>query len=55
MNLTKEQIERKIKQLNAWLLVHKNAKDNTKYKQKERDRNYYVNQLIELEEYGYSK
>jgi hypothetical protein len=53
MNLTKEQqLKTKILKYNQWLLNNKHIEGTTSYKIKERYRNYYVNQLIELQEYG---
>lgn len=53
MNLTKEQqLNKQIEELNQWLLHNNHLEDTKAYKIKERDRNYYVNQLIELQEYG---
>ncbi len=47
MNLTKEQLEKKIAELNKWLLNNQFALKRL-IKEKEHYRNYYVNKLIEL-------
>lgn len=48
MKVTKDWLERKVAGLNTWLT--ENSPAHFQYKQKERNRNYYVNKLIELEE-----
>lgn len=55
MNVSKEWLEKKIKELNDWILEHDNRyvvlyRNTIEYKYKTRSRNYYVNKLIELEE-----
>ena len=52
MNRTKAELEKKIAELNIWLSDNQTLTYSIEYKQKEHNRNYYVNQLIELEEYG---
>lgn len=48
MKKNKHWLERKISELNKWLMNHNEA--HFEYKQKLHNRNYYVNKLIELEE-----
>ena len=55
MNVSKEWLEKKIKELNDWILEHDNRNvvfgcNTVEYKCKTGSRNYYVNKLIELEE-----
>lgn len=47
----KIELERKINLLNDWLLNPANEKMR-EFNQKKHERDYYVNKLIELEEYG---
>ncbi|QYS89088.1 hypothetical protein [Flavobacterium davisii] len=49
--MTKLELEAKIKELNEWLQNPENQK-NSDYKKKVQARNYYVNRIIEIEEYG---
>jgi hypothetical protein len=51
VNERKIELEQKIENLNAWLLNPANEK-LSEFNQKTQERNYYVKQLIELEEYG---
>ena len=43
------ELEKKVQDLNAWLLNPENA-NHADYKLKEHDRNYYVSKIIEKEE-----
>lgn len=47
-------LENKIKELNDWLQMP-GAENRPEYNLKKRDRDYYVQKLIELEEYGLVK
>jgi len=49
--VNKDWLENQIKELNHWLF--QNSTDRIEYKEKEHNRNYYVNKLIELEENGF--
>jgi hypothetical protein len=52
MKLTKEQLENKIEKVNKWLLRNPHLEGTLPYRGVLHKRNYYVNKLIELEEYG---
>jgi hypothetical protein len=54
MVVSKEWLETKIKDLNEWLLEHEKG-NHFEYAEKKHNRDYYVNQLIELEESGMQK
>ncbi len=49
MRVSKEWLETKIKELNAWLIANEKG-IHFDYAHKKRSRDYYVNKLIELEE-----
>lgn len=46
--VNKDWLENNIKELNDWLFQNPQKSDT--YREKEHNRNYYVNKLIELEE-----
>ncbi|WP_165764218.1 hypothetical protein [Flavobacterium oreochromis] len=50
MNVSKEWLEAKIKELNDWLLKNENHPFFLEYAIEKQKRNYYVGKLIELEE-----
>lgn len=54
MTVTKDWLEAKIKDLNEWLLEYEKG-NHFEYAEKKHNRDYYVNQLIELEESGLEK
>ena len=49
--VNKDWLDRRIEELNDWLFENKD--NRTEYREKEHQRNYYVNKLIELEENNY--
>lgn len=49
--MTKLELEAKIKELNDWIQNPENA-SHADYKQKVQARNYWVERIIEIEEYG---
>jgi hypothetical protein len=49
MRVTKEWLEKKIKDLNDWLFIHEKG-NHFEYAPNKQKRDYYVNKLIELEE-----
>ena len=49
MKVSKQWLENKIKELNDWLKLYEKI-NHCDYALNLRDRNYYVNKLIELEE-----
>lgn len=54
MNVSKQWLENKIKELNDWLQLHEKG-IHFEYAQKKQNRDYYVRKLIELEENNLEK
>lgn len=49
MKVTQQWLENKIKELNDWLFANEKGTPH-EYERQKRNRDYYVNKLIELEE-----